>query len=371
MGMRIKRPHWQTVLVVLGFGGCTGTFDAGSFGSGTGGALDSGALGGNPLGGAGGTSLGSGGTSARDAALGSGGTRIVLHDANNYVYSGWVQIPAVAVAPKSDLLFRWGGLTKDMLGHPLDWRRDVNTIVVLMWRLSPTILAGKMRTDTLEQRDLVTLPVRFATDGSLAEAHLSQFKSVDPGVDFATIVSFLDPAFYPPDSYTYTVMAATGSDTNQYCGNRMLQAFRLDPAATNTTVDLTDQSTNLVSNVYFDKLTPVALPAGQADITLDTANVSLNATNGVFDGFVEAFVAHYTQSVAELAQRFTDLELLATELYRGESPDAKTIDLATLTSAQGKRFAGIDTSGTWLVALRKNGCHNPTPLFLTVLRPQL
>jgi hypothetical protein len=366
MGMRIKRAHWLTVLVVLGFCSCTGTFDAGSYRSG---GADGGGQGGSPLGGASGTSLGTGGSGKRDAALGGGGTRIILHDANNYVYSGWVQIPAVAVAPKSDLLFRWGGLTKDMLGHPLDRKQDINTIIVLMWRLSPTILAGKMRTDTLEQRDLVTMPVRFATDGTATEARLSQFTSVDPSVDFDTIVSFLNPDFYPPDSYTYTVMAATGSDTNQYCGNRMIQAFRLDPAATNTIVDLTDQSTNLVSNVYFDKLIPVELPAGQADITLDTANVSLNATNGVFDGFVEAFVGHYGQSVAELAQRFTDLELLATELYRGESPDAKTIDLATLTSAQGKHFAGIDTSGTWLIALRKNGCHNPTPLFLTVLNP--
>jgi hypothetical protein len=271
------------------------------------------------------------------------------------------------VTPKSDLLIDWTDLTKDKLGHALDPKREINMIMLLMWKLSPTILKGKMRTDTLLERDLVTVPLRFFTDGITTQAHLSSFTAVGDQPTLEQILSYLDPDFYPPDSYTYTVMATTGTDI--YCGNRMVQAFQLDARVSGTTVKLTEQSTKLVSYAYFDKLTPVSIPAGQADITLDTTHVSVYATGAVFEGFYETFVGHYTQSPDQLAQQFTDLELLATELYQGTSLDGKTIDLSTLTTDQGKPFAGIDASGTWLLALRNNGCRNPTPLYLSILRP--
>jgi len=60
---------------------------------------------------------------------------------------------------------------------------------------------------------------------------------------------------------------------------------------------------------------------------------------------------------------------LATELYKGETLDSTTIDLSTLKTDQGKGFPGIDAAGTWLVALRKTGCHNPLPLYLSILKP--
>ena len=47
----------------------------------------------------------------------------------------------------------------------------------------------------------------------------------------------------------------------------------------------------------------------------------------------------------------------------------RTIDLSTLTDANGNAFPGIDDSGVWMAALFCGKCNNPAPWSITILQP--
>ena len=46
-----------------------------------------------------------------------------------------------------------------------------------------------------------------------------------------------------------------------------------------------------------------------------------------------------------------------------------SIDLSTLTDANGGPFPGIDCDGVWMAALFCGTCNNPAPWSITVLQP--
>ncbi|MFN2165440.1 MAG: hypothetical protein ACK2U9_04185, partial [Anaerolineae bacterium] len=70
--MMVRKAHWQAMVALgmLGAWGCKSSFNAGEY-----------------------AELGTGGAGSA-GATGTGGMRVMLHDRNNYVYGGWVEIPA-------------------------------------------------------------------------------------------------------------------------------------------------------------------------------------------------------------------------------------------------------------------------------------
>jgi hypothetical protein len=184
-----------------------------------------------------------------------------------------------------------------------------------------------------------------------------------------TVLTYFDAANYPPAYNTYMVTAATGSVFGQ--GTKMFQLFRLDPSTTNTTVKLTNASTQLAYSVKLQSLWPLRIPDGQPALTLDWSQLRTNAFGDAFDptAISEVMVGHYLQYVPDLEKRFLDLELIADELYRTEIAVGTSVDLSVSRNAAGKAFAGIDGNGTWLVALRCGSCRNPAPWYLSILQP--
>ena len=57
------------------------------------------------------------------------GNALSASEANDYSFSSTLTFPPVAVAPKTDLTFDWTDVTKDFLGHALDTKKDLNTIL--------------------------------------------------------------------------------------------------------------------------------------------------------------------------------------------------------------------------------------------------
>ncbi|HEX7500572.1 MAG TPA: hypothetical protein VF524_09750, partial [Polyangia bacterium] len=80
-------------------------------------------------------------------------------------------------------------------------------------------------------------------------------------------------------------------------------------------------------------------------------------------------LGHYTQTPAQLEKQFLDIQLIATDLYEAGISIGTRIDFSTLTTSSGKAFSGIDTTGTWLVALQCGACRNPAPWYLSILKP--
>jgi hypothetical protein len=60
---------------------------------------------------------------------------------------------------------------------------------------------------------------------------------------------------------------------------------------------------------------------------------------------------------------------LATALCSADIYSGAVLDFTTLTDATGKAFAGIDGTGTWLVALIEGGGLAPAPRYMTILVP--
>jgi hypothetical protein len=337
------------------------------------------ALGGSPDGrgdavsGTGGT--GTGGVDAGGAGLDGGkivgcsGAHLLLSDPTNYAFASTLTLPPIAVAPRSDLTIDWSEVTADLRGQAVDPKLDLNTIAISMWNLTETALESRINTDTLVTREMDVIPATFVTDHSHTTTNLLSFSFNGNPIDPTVLMGYYDIGAYPPASHIYMVSAQTGTSIGQ--GTRMLQTFRLDAASTNTTVKLTNASTAVTFSANLHDLTPIAIPAGQASIDIDWSGLKLDARGDSFIALniTEAMVGHYPQSSSELEARFLDLERIASELYSGSIDQGTTGKLATLKTDKGKAFAGIDASGTWLLALRCDSCSNPAPLYLTILRP--
>jgi hypothetical protein len=181
------------------------------------------------------------------------------------------------------------------------------------------------------------------------------------------ILSYFDDAEYPGEQHTYTVMASTGTIAGQ--NTRMLQAFHLDPASTNTNVVMNDESTGLDYAVKIHGDRPVVVPAGVADLEIDWSNITTTALGTEFfpEDITRVVVAKYSMNVAEMEANFLDLDDRADELYRADVPNGTRSTFETLVADDGTPFSGIDSGGTWVVALFCGSCLNPAPWYLSVL----
>ena len=267
---------------------------------------------------------------------------------HDYKFMSTLSLAPIAVKPKTVLHFDWGSVTKDFIKHPLDAKKDLNTILMMLWKLNLTDLQTKLNNDELAGRDLVGgAPLTLPTDGSMTEADLSAFKiGGGMAIDNDTILSRLDPTMYPPDKFTYTLMAQTGGELGR--GVRMIQAFKLDESSRNTTVKLDNNSTGLEYTADLHSLQQTEVPMGDPCIKLDWKDLPKNALGVDFDNtsITEVMVGHYTQTPSELEDKFLDLDLIATNLYRGNIDSGTVMDFAKLQTSSGTSFSGLDGSGT-------------------------
>ena len=173
---------------------------------------------------------------------------------------------------------------------------------------------------------------------------------------------------FPPATTSYVAIAAEGTELGK--GSLMIQAFKVDPASTNTTITLTNTSTTLTYTANLHNAAPTGVTAGTANITLDWGMMTTNALGGQFvtTNITSALIGHYTQSVGQLEQDFLNLETLPSALYRGGIDIGTVVDFSMLTTMGGQAFPGIDDTGTWLLGLECGNCGIPAPWYLTVLK---
>jgi hypothetical protein len=325
---------------------------------------------------------GGGGTPANPPAE-CVGKNVRVAEKFNYQFSSTLTFPPTKVQPKTELSFDWSGVSRDFLGHPVDPKNDITMVSVLSWGLPRTELEEKLNADTLLQKDLTVVPLSIMTNGMTAgidagttSAKLFQFTlngepiTENGSITREAVLGYFDADDYPPDYTTYTLMAASGDVLGQ--GTRMIQSFILDKGSTNTEIKMTPAATQLKWSANIHDLVPSGIPAGEAGITVDWSDsIQKNALGGEFDPtmILHVLVGRYSEDVGQLEKKFLDIELIATELYRGDVLVGTNIDLSTLTDEDGNTFKGIDSSGTWLLALQCGVCHNPAPWYLTLLEP--
>jgi hypothetical protein len=303
------------------------------------------------------------------------GTMIAAEE-NNYNFTSSIMLHPVKVKPQSDLMFDWGGVTKDFLGHSVNAAVDLDTIFVILVNLPVATFENQLDNDTFSTGSVqITPPPQFMpsgqTSGSLYENFTAGGETITP--DLAA--PYFDPNMWTPSNSTFAVAAETGP--NLGTNIRMLQSFELDPNSSNTKVTLTNSSTTLTYHADLQSLHPTGVPAGTANLTLDWSQIDKNALGNSFGNMpgspttsiTSAIVGHYTQSLSQLESQFLDLETVAQDLYTASIDFGNTLDFTTLKDNNNNSFTGITSDGTWLVALRCGACQNPAPWYLTVLKP--
>jgi len=316
----------------------------------------------------------SGGAGGLGGAAGTGAScaapNLVANEANDYNIASSLALAPTTVAALTNLTFDWSNTTVDLRGRTLDPAKDIAMVAIWIFALDFKGFTTKLNNDSLTQADLVAVPFVYYPDGSKQSAKLSEFTMNGAPIDLSSVLVYFDTASYPSGSYTYAMMASSGKILGQ--GTLMIQAFFIDGESPDTTVAMTPASTTLTFAADLRSLTPMAVPVGQAALALDFGRMTKNALG--FDwhpgSVTSAVIGRYTQSLDELeSSSFLNLDRVATELYQGKVTTTTSVDLATLKSAAGTSFAGVDATGTWLLGLLCDSCHNPVPWYLTVLKP--
>lgn len=335
------------------------------------------------LGCGGGGNGGGGGTGGSGGGGGGGngvcmGTKIFADEANDYSFSSTLTFPPIKVAPKTNLEFDWSGVTKDFIRHDVDPKKDLDTILVFEWDLNLDDLQTKINADSVASRDLTIVPpLQYDNDGKTSAKLLDfTFNGSPIGgelVSVEQVMLFFDDKEYDPATHTLTVMAASGKILGQ--NTKMIQSFILDPKSTNTTVKMTKDSTQLEFTADLTKLAPTTIPPGQPNVTFDWSQMTTNALGADFSGvsatrITAAFIGRYNETPSELSgDKFLDLELIATKLYRKAIDSGTSVDLSSFEDSNGDKFPGVDGDGTWLLGLQCGDCRNPAPWYITVLKP--
>jgi len=168
----------------------------------------------------------------------------------------------------------------------------------------------------------------------------------------------------------YSLLVATGLDYGQ--GTYMVGTFLLDPDSTNTTVNVTSLSTRIDFTANIASRPATYVPPGIGDMIVDWTHMTVTAAGNAFipSSITQLRIASYDQSPELLeGEYFTHLDEIAVEMYETPIEAGTKISLEQARTKDGKTFAGIDDTHTWLLALNCGACQNPAPWYLTVLKP--
>ena len=320
--------------------------------------------------GTGGSGSGTSGANTSGGSADSCQASVKATTAHNYKFSSTITLTPVLVKPESKLTFDWSAVTTDFLGHDFDPAKDVDSANLVLWGLTEQDLQTKLNGDSLKQVDSVVVATS-PTQKTATSVGLFDFQAASgAALTQDEILPYMSATTYPPAQNTYTFIVTTGGLISGG-QSRMIQAFKLDPASTNTELKLSNTSTKLDYTVDLHSLTPTMVPAAEAKLTVDWADILTNALGNEFKPtqITEVRVAHYTQTQAELEAKFLDLELIDQDTWRDKAIAGTSDDLSKLTNDAGQPFPGVSSSGTWVLGLVCGACRHPAPWYLPVLKP--
>ena len=288
--------------------------------------------------------------------------QLVLEDANNYAFSGSLDITAYEVAELTDIVLDWSLLTQDLQTNPLDPETDINTSAITVFRYE----SNEEVEDGLDADNnpghsalYVFTDVTGRTSVNLAEHTL-----------FGTDV---DVETYFELAYGETWMHTLTTGDTPGVGTRMAAFLTPSPDSEVTEVTLTNDSTVIELDVDMASLTRPQVPAGR-DIEVDWSGLAIDSQGNPFypEDIDQVMVGVFASlSASDLQDHLLDLETVHDGMWYLELTDgAISADLGQLTDADGEAFPGVSTTGTWIFALHCTDCPNPAPPFLTVLDPR-
>jgi hypothetical protein len=318
----------------------------------------------------GGSSGGGTGGSAGSAPALCGTNHVVATPENNYEFHSELTIEITKVKPSAELMFDWGDLTTDFLGHSVNLN-DIGMVEIGLWLLDIDQFEQGLNDDTLRQDQLAIIATILPDPPGETTGSIYDLSSNGMPLSKEMIDPYLDITSYPPDEHIYTAMVANGTDLGK--GTRMLHGFQLDAGSTNTNVVIKDTSTHLEMSADLHSLVQPVVPVGNPAVVIDWDAMTLTAAELPFDPqqITQLRVGKYSLSATdlELKENFLNLDTKADTLYSAVVKSGTSIELSKAKDSTGAAFAGIDDTHTWIIALNCGACSNPAPWYLTVLKP--
>jgi hypothetical protein len=341
-------------------GGAGGVGGAGATGGTTGGTA--------PMAGSGGTSGSAGaGAGAPNGMCATG--MITASPEQNYEFSSTLTIQFTAVKPSSDITFDWSMVTTDFLKKPVDFN-TVGMLLVALWQKDVAGFEKGLNDDTL---GMPIVPAWIPATPAKQTGSIFDLEVPDGPLAMEQILAYLDINNYPPDQFLYTAMVVDGRDLGK--GTRMIQGFKLDATTTNSEVKIDSNSTKVDFTAKIANRPPTYIPAGTAaGLGIDWTKMRMykTAAGGDFvpSSITRFRIGSYTQTPAELeGDNFLKLDEIAAEMYEAPVDVGTKINFDQAKTKDGKFFAGIDSTHTWILALNCGNCQNPAPWYLTILKP--
>ncbi|MES2645171.1 MAG: hypothetical protein V4850_37130 [Myxococcota bacterium] len=291
-------------------------------------------------------------TAEPDAAV-EACTDCTLVNANNFAYTSELSIGSSPLRAETDAIIRWDTLTHDVRGGEIDPRTDLNEARLIAFRdLEPAEVSYALAHDELAQADVSVFVTCTPTDASCVLS------------DFGMFGNTIDIQQYFQEGYG-TWLLALGMSGEP--GADALMFLEAVAESDTSEAHLTDTTSTLAVDVDLDSLTSVVVPTGSAALTFDWAGLTRDGLGDELDHATldELWVARFEETPEELAQDVFSLEERAQVSW---TLDVSGYSSATLADLEGEgAFAGIDSTGTWLLALRCRTCTNPAPRFVTLL----
>lgn len=290
------------------------------------------------------------------------GAALELVDANTFSFTGTVDVPSFPTVSGADVEICWDAVTEDIRCHAMDPAGDVDNVgLVRFGHLSEAEVEAALAADDLQQEDMSGyLEVR--NDDALTCARLSEMSFFGTEIDLAEE--------YVEGSGTYMLLLTSG--TTPGVGARMLAFLAPSTASDVTRVEVPSGCGVLDFAADLEALAPVPVCA-EGPWPTDWSDLTVNGQGNAFDeGKVDGLMVGFYEgwTVADLEDRFLDLEQDATGLWRLALIGGTSADLADATDAGGAPFPGFAGDGAWVLALTCSRCANPAPLFLTILEPE-
>jgi len=300
----------------------------------------------------------------------------LLDDSSNYSFDGSLDIASQSVGVQIanctdnadndsdgetdeldeciDLSIEWGDISQDLQGHEMDPVSDVNSVALIIFRY--------LSQEEVEQK---------LSENTLVQADVGLYVSIDPGDETSVVLSDLTllgneigPHQYLEEGYgTFMLYLQQGYTVGT--GVKMSQFFEPSVDSSETTVRFSDESTILDFEVDILSAAPLVLQAGE-ELSIDWSALSSDGLGKEFDANAvdQLMIARYSDlSLEELESQFLDIELLADEIWKLGLGGESTADLGSAVGDSGS-FGGLDSTSTYVLALRCTSCANPAPLYL-------
>lgn len=297
-----------------------------------------------------------------------GSVLLLAHTDHNFNLDVEWDVSHLVVAPNSDLFFDWSMLDRDFLGHSVDPLADIDAVSLIVWELTLDELVQKLMAEELSAR-YAAAAIAVYTENQMTTASFDDFQVAGGGeLPREELMYRFDPELFPPDQYTYTVMAQTGGVLGQ--GVKAVQVFHLDANSSNTSVHIDESSAQVTARADLTSLLPTSVPTAVPNIEIDWSQMETTAKGGSWRvrSIDQVSVVRVPLSPEELEPRFVELEQLADYRADGDVVTGESFNLADLVDTDGLPFQGISNAGTWYLVLRCSRC-SPAPWYVTQLLP--